>query len=120
MATACVPALLPRRAAPVVGFFPHDITRNIEHRTDFLVELSKFGFVDGTSVRLEWRLVAGDDEDRAYEVARELIAVPADVLVTNGGSSTRAAKRATETVPVVFITADPVEAGLIKSLSRPG
>ena len=105
---------------PVVGFFPHDLTRNIDQRAAFLDELQKYGYEVGKTLRVEWRLVEGESEVRAYEVAKELLALPVHVLVTNGAPSTRAAKRATTEVPVVFLTADPVEHGLVASLSRPG
>ena len=79
------------------------------------------GFADGENVKVEYRWARGN-----YlllpTLAGELVARSVNVLVAVGGdASARAAKAATSTIPIVFtISGDPVEAGLVQSINRPG
>ena len=69
---------------------------------------------------MEWRFADGQYE-RLPELAEELVRPRVDVIVTDGTPATRAAQRASSTVPIVFANAsDPVDTGLVKSLARPG
>src|SRR6202163_4468333 len=77
------------------------------------------GYVVGRNLVLEERYADGDPERLAALIA-ELIALPVDVLMTPGTPITRAAQRATSTVPIVSVSGDPVGTGLVASLSRPG
>ncbi len=82
--------------------------------------LHELGYVEGRSVRFEERWAHGR-ADRLPGLAAELVQLPVDILVTGGGESARAAKKATATIPIVMATgADPVRLGLVASLSRPG
>jgi len=63
---------------------------------------------------------AGGDPERLPETMTELLGRRVDILVTPGGLATRAAQRATSTVPIVSITGDPVGLGFARSLSHPG
>jgi putative ABC transport system substrate-binding protein len=85
----------------------------------FQQELRALGWVDGSNVRIEYRLGSGSaDEIRKHAV--ELAALAPDVIVTAGGSVERVLQ-ATRTVPIVFvIVPDPVGSGIVDSLSRPG
>jgi putative ABC transport system substrate-binding protein len=87
----------------------------------FRDELQKLGYVDGKNIGLEWRF-AGGNMTRLTELAGELVRLPVDVIVTDGGNSVaRVAAAATRTIPIVMGTAsDPVESGLVASLPRPG
>ena len=60
--------------------------------------------------------------DRQRELAAELVRLKVDVIVSRGGPSTRAAKEATNTIPIVMAqdASDPVENGFVASLARPG
>jgi putative tryptophan/tyrosine transport system substrate-binding protein len=77
------------------------------------------GFVDGRTIVFEYRAAAGAP-DRLAAAAAELAQLPVDVIATYGTSPTRAAKQATEQIPIVMIgIGDPVGAGLVASLARP-
>jgi putative ABC transport system substrate-binding protein len=83
--------------------------------------LADHGFIDGKNLRIETRLAAGHYE-RIPALARELLALKADAVLAVGGSEpVKAFKAATSTVPIVFMSAiDPVRAGVVESLGRPG
>jgi putative tryptophan/tyrosine transport system substrate-binding protein len=83
--------------------------------------LRDLGYVVGSNVVIEYRDAAGK-ADRFPALAAELVALQVDVIVTAGSTpSALAAKRATRTIPVVFVaTGDPVGSGLVTSLARPG
>ena len=86
----------------------------------FLKELQRLGWNDGRNVRIEIRWSAGDAE-RIRGYASELVALAPDVLVAYAASVVRPLQQATRTVPIVFAGAiDPVAAGLVASLARPG
>jgi putative ABC transport system substrate-binding protein len=82
--------------------------------------LRELGWVEGQSLALEHRDAAGR-ADRLPALAGELVRLKVDVIVTQSNVATLAAKRATQTIPIVMaIAGDPVKAGLVSSLARPG
>jgi ABC-type uncharacterized transport system substrate-binding protein len=82
--------------------------------------LHEVGYVEGQNLIIEQRN-AGGQHERLPELAADLVQLPVDVLVAAGAATTRAAQRATSTIPIVIMTsADPVQAGLVASLARPG
>ena len=86
----------------------------------FLRKLHELGYVEGKNIAIEYRS-ADDKLDRLPALAGELVRLTVDVLVAVTTPSAIAGKNATRTIPIVFIlVADPVEAGLIDSLARPG
>lgn len=82
--------------------------------------LREAGYVEGRDIVIEWRSAHGDYE-RVPALVDELVKRKVDVLVTNGTVGTRAAKRATSTIPIVMaVVADPVGSGLVDDLAHPG
>jgi putative ABC transport system substrate-binding protein len=86
----------------------------------FLEGLRDLGYVEGRTIAIEWKW-AEDKIERLSELAAELVRANVDVIVTGGTSAATALKSATKTVPIVMaIIGDPVAAGLVESLGRPG
>ena len=86
----------------------------------FRQELSKLGWIEGKNFTIEYRF-AEQKRERMPELAAELVRLKVDLIVASGGPTPLAAKGATTTIPIVMTTAtDPVAAGLIASLARPG
>jgi putative tryptophan/tyrosine transport system substrate-binding protein len=82
--------------------------------------LQQLGYFEGQNLVIEYRSADGRD-DRLPGLARELLALKVDVIVTRGTPAAKAAKNATSTVPVVMAASgDPLGTGLVASLSRPG
>src|SRR5262245_16917197 len=86
----------------------------------FRVALQERGWTDGRNVRFEIRYTEGQS-DRLPALAAELVQRPVDVILTAGTESTDAARRATKSIPIVMAAVgDPIAAGFIASLARPG
>ena len=84
--------------------------------------LRELGYIEGQNIAIEYRYAEGK-RDRLPELAAELVRLKVDVIVVAGGDArVRAAMNATKTIPIVMTGggSDPVEAGLIDSLARPG
>ena len=84
--------------------------------------LRELGYIEGQNIAIEYRYAEGK-LDRLPELAAELVRLKVDIIVVAGGTALiRAAKNATKTIPIVMTGggADPVEAGLVESLARPG
>ncbi len=82
--------------------------------------LRDLGYVEGQNLLIEWRF-AKKERRRLSALADELIRLKVDVLFTSSFRSARAAKKATMTIPIVFLSSrDPVAAGLVDSLAQPG
>jgi putative ABC transport system substrate-binding protein len=106
---------------PVIGFLSSRSARDsVKVVAAFGKGLGEVGFTEGTNVSIEYRFADGA-LDRLPELATELVRRPIAVLVAVGGSnSAMAAKRASSTIPIVFVIGgDPVRLGLAASLSRP-
>jgi putative tryptophan/tyrosine transport system substrate-binding protein len=86
----------------------------------FRQELGKLGWIEGKNIAIEYRF-AESKGDRLPELAADLVRLKVDLIVTRATTVTLAAKRATTTIPIVIAAAaDPVSAGLVASLARPG
>ena len=86
----------------------------------FRQELSKLGWIEGKNITIEYRF-AEQKAERLPELAADLVRLKVDLIVASGGPPALAAKKATTTIPIVMTNAgDPVGAGLVASLARPG
>jgi putative tryptophan/tyrosine transport system substrate-binding protein len=86
----------------------------------FRETLRELGYVEGRNIAFEYRY-AGGLPDRLVWVAADLVRRPVDLIATSGTPAAYAAKHATTTIPIVMIgVGDPVGAGLVSSLARPG
>ena len=82
--------------------------------------LQELGWIEGGNIQIEYRW-GGGDMDRVRRYAAELVALAPDVILVSSGSALAALQNATRTVPIVFVNVtDPVGAGYVASLSRPG
>jgi len=79
--------------------------------------LHELGYVEGKNIVIEWRSAEGK-LDRVPALAAELVRLKVDVIVTGGATDTRAAKEATNTIPIVMAQdSDPVGSGFVASLA---
>ena len=86
----------------------------------FRQEMSKLGWIEGKNIAIEYRF-AEQKNERLPELAADLVRLKVDLIVVTGVTPALAAKRATTTIPIVMTSAgDPVGAGLVASLARPG
>jgi putative ABC transport system substrate-binding protein len=91
-----------------------------ERRKAFEQGLRELGYVEGKNIVIEWRYAEGKF-DRLPELAAELERLKVDIIVTAGPQTTRPAKQATSTIPIVMAQdPDPVGNGFVASLARPG
>ena len=112
------PSKIPRIA--ILWFGSMDTPAALQDRSAFRQHLATLGYVEGKNILIEERSARGNPE-RLRELARELAASKVDVIVTPAVTASRAARQATNTIPIVMVHAgDPVGAGLIASLARPG
>jgi putative tryptophan/tyrosine transport system substrate-binding protein len=104
-----------RQKMPVIGII--DDAPIWDH---FRQGLRDLGYIDGQNIAMEYRSATGQAEQLAA-AASDLARLPVDVIVTNGSAASHAAQQATKSIPIVMIAiGDPVRAGLVESLARPG
>ena len=107
---------------PQIGYLAGaDQATNSTRSEPFRLALRDLGYIEGQNIGIEYRFAAGN-LGRAPELAAELVRLKVDVIVVGGDAMVGTAKNATKTIPIVMMGqgADPVEAGLVESLARPG
>jgi putative ABC transport system substrate-binding protein len=104
-----------------IGFLDPSTASGSAVRLDaFRQEMSTLGWIEGKNIAIEYRF-AEQKIERLPELAVELVRLKVDLIVVPGNPTAWAAKRATTTIPIVMTNAaDPVGAGLVASLARPG
>jgi putative ABC transport system substrate-binding protein len=102
---------------PRIGFLQPGVS-SPAYREEFRKGLRQLGYVEGENILVEYRLAEGLKE-LPTRVA-ELVRLKVDVIVTWTTPGTLAAKQGTKTIPIVAVSGDPVETGLVASLARPG
>ena len=86
----------------------------------FRAGLREAGWIDGQNVTIDWQFAAGD-LTKLLPLAADLVKANVDVIVTTATPAAKAAQSATHTIPIVAIDpGDPVHAGLVANLARPG
>jgi putative ABC transport system substrate-binding protein len=83
-----------------------------------LQALGELGYAEGRNLAIDYRF--GEAEAQLPDLALDLVRLNVDLILTNGTPAGLAAKHATDTIPIVFLSSDPVGAGLVPSLARPG
>ena len=107
-------------ASACSALLPRTIRKAKARMAAFLQELQQLGWVDGRNVRIDARWGAGDT-DRIRRYAAELVALAPDVILATSSATVAPLQEATRTVPIVFASVtDPVGAGFVASLARPG
>ena len=81
--------------------------------------LRELGYVEGQTIAIEYRWAEGKEE-RFPDLAAELVHLKVDVIVATVAAAVRAAKHATKTIPIVMVVNDPVAAGFVATVARPG
>ena len=116
LAQAQQPGKIPR-----IGYLNTATLAGLAERIEaFRQGLRELGYVEGKNIDIEWRHAEGK-LDRLPALAAELVRLKVDVIITTGPTTTRPAKKATSTIPIVMAQdTDPVGNGFIASLARPG
>jgi len=121
-AVEIVEAQQPKKV-PRIGYLSSSDPATESTRAEAIrLALRKLGYIEGQNIAIEYRYAEGK-VDRAPELAAELVRLKVDIIVAAGGAPLiQAAKNATKTIPIVMggLGLDPVEAGLVESLARPG
>src|SRR5262245_6945592 len=110
------------KKVPRIGYLVGgDLTSESTRAEAIRLALRGLGYIEGQNIATEYRYAEGKT-DRFPELAAELVSLKVDIILVSGDRGIRAAKNATKTIPLVMTGAglDPVEAGLVDSLARPG
>src|SRR5262245_60343051 len=106
---------------PRIGYLSGSTASGSASRLEaFWQEMRKLGWIERKNITMEYRF-AEQKLERGSELAAELVRLKVDLILVDGTGQTRAAKSVTTTIPIVMGTVgDPVGAGLVASLARPG
>jgi putative ABC transport system substrate-binding protein len=112
----------PKKVSRLGYLSPVDAATDSPRAEGIRLALRELGYIEGQNVAIEYRYAEGK-VDRAPELAAELVRLKVDIIVVASGDQwIRAAKKATRTIPIVMTGqgSDPVKAGLVERLARPG
>ena len=111
------------KKVPLIGYLSSSDPATESARSEAIrLALRERGYIEGQNIAFEYRYSEGK-RDRAPELAAELVRLKVDIIVVAGGARwVRPAMNATKTIPIVMtgLGLDPVEAGVVESLARPG
>ena len=111
------------KKVPLIGYLSARDSASESSRAETIrLALRERGYIEGQNIAIEYRFAEGK-VDRLPELAAEFVRLKVDIIVVSGGTlDIRAARNATKTIPIVMTGpgGDPVEAGLVDSLARPG
>jgi putative tryptophan/tyrosine transport system substrate-binding protein len=122
LAVAAIAQAQQPKKVPLIGYLaPNDHTSDSARSEPIRLALRELGYKEGQNIAIEYRYAEGK-VDRFPELAAELVRLKVDIIVAVGDRGIGAAKKATKTIPIVMASSgiDPVEAGYIESLARPG
>ena len=106
-----------------VGFLSprrRPVSLDTDYYGAFPRRMRELGYVEGRNLVIEWRFAEGE-YGRLPAFAAELVKLNVDVILALGPPGAAAAKQATDTIPIVFVvSSDPVQAGLVRSMAKPG
>ena len=102
-----------------IGFLSSAASGIISDYEVFRQTLRQLGYAEGNNIAIEYRSAEG--RPQLLELANELVREKVEVIVASGGPAARSAKDATKTIPIIFAASfEPVEAGIVDSIARPG
>jgi ABC-type uncharacterized transport system substrate-binding protein len=123
LAVAVIVEAQQAKKVPRIGYLAlSDAATDSTRSEGIRLALRELGYIEGQNIAFEYRYAEGK-RDRYPELAAELVRLKVDIIVVAGGTlMVRAAKNATKTIPIVMVGGgvDPVEAGHVESLARPG
>ena len=109
-----------RKIGVLMGWPESDPEAQLE-RAAFVHELQKLGWADGGNLRIETRWATPADPESMHRLAKELVALQPDLILSQSTPATTALLQETRTIPVIFgIVADPIGSGFVASFNRPG
>src|SRR5262245_18510505 len=110
------------KKVPRIGYLSNGDPATESTRSEpFRAALRELGYIEGQNIAIEYRYAEGK-RDRFAELAAELVRLKVDIILVGGDGSTRAAKNATKTIPIIMTGSglDPVKEGHVESLAHPG
>ena len=119
LTTASLAQAQQSKQIPRIGYLSNE-DRESPNARAFRQGLSELSYVEGQNIAIEHRSSEGNT-DRLPGLAAELVRLKVDIIFAASGPAAAAAKKATSTIPIIFVgTVDPVASGLVASLARPG
>jgi ABC-type uncharacterized transport system substrate-binding protein len=110
------------KKVPLIGYLSNSDPATESTRSEAIrLALRELGYIEGQNIATEYRYAEGKI-DRYPELAADLVRLKVDIILVSGDLPVRAAKSATKTIPIVMVGtgSDPVDAGHVESLARPG